>query len=184
MSKTYMMGDGKLSDEERKAMEEAQVSEEQNMLDIQQRLQQTEANKKIVTLEELLKTRIAPSEDRVVVYPDPVELVTESGIIKPKEVTDKERPMIGTVLAVGPGLLNSTVLTNKLLLAILEGNASAEAFDSGKIDALRYEVNKPKVPYAPGDRIMYGRFAGTTMEDPDTKTPVLIMRPHDIFAKV
>lgn len=178
------MGDGKLSDEEKQAMADAQVSEEKQMLDIQQRLQENEAVKKVVTLEQLMKTRIDPTEDRVLVWPDPIETVYASGLVKAQETVEKERPSTGTVLAVGPGKVDDTTLTNKLLLAILENSASAEAFNSGKVDALRAEVNRKKIPYAPGDHILYGKYAGTPTEDPETKATILIMRPDDIFAKV
>jgi chaperonin GroES len=98
-------------------------------------------------IEQLLKTTIDPLEDRVVVYPDPVAEVTESGIIKPQEVVKRERPAKGTVIRVGPG------------------------------------KGEPMLLKA-GDRIIYGRMAGTEIEDPITKAQVLIMRPTDIFAKL
>jgi len=45
--------------------------------------------------------RITPLHDRVVVKPNPAEEKTASGIIIPD--TAKEKPMRGTVIAVGPG---------------------------------------------------------------------------------
>ncbi|MBS1645413.1 MAG: co-chaperone GroES [Bacteroidetes bacterium] len=45
--------------------------------------------------------KITPLHDRVVVKPNPAEEKTASGIIIPD--TAKEKPMRGTVVAVGPG---------------------------------------------------------------------------------
>jgi chaperonin GroES len=52
---------------------------------------------------------VKPLEDRIVVKPIERESVTESGLYLPE--TAKERPMTGTVVAVGPGktLENGTV---------------------------------------------------------------------------
>jgi len=99
------------------------------------------------TIQKLLKTTLSPLEDRVIVYPDPVAEVTESGIIKPQEVVKRERPAKGTVIAVGPGKGEPMIIKS-------------------------------------GDRVMYGRMAGTEIEDPSTKIQVLIMRPTDIFVKL
>ena len=45
--------------------------------------------------------KITPLHDRVIVKPNPAEEKTASGIIIPD--TAKEKPMRGTVIAVGPG---------------------------------------------------------------------------------
>jgi chaperonin GroES len=50
------------------------------------------------------KTTIKPLDDRVVIKPTEPEEKTESGIYLPESA--QERPMTGTVLAVGPGKLN------------------------------------------------------------------------------
>ncbi|MEM7361687.1 MAG: co-chaperone GroES [Bacteroidota bacterium] len=47
------------------------------------------------------KTSIKPTEDRIVVTPEPAEEKTASGIIIPKN--DQEKSHIGTIFAVGPG---------------------------------------------------------------------------------
>jgi chaperonin GroES len=44
-----------------------------------------------------------PFEDRVLVFPDPVEKKTESGIIIPDQVIARVKPLIGTVVRVGTG---------------------------------------------------------------------------------
>lgn len=49
------------------------------------------------------KVTFNPFEDRVLVYPDPIEEVTKSGLYKPKEATDKEKMLVGTVIRFGPG---------------------------------------------------------------------------------
>lgn len=47
-----------------------------------------------------------PFEDRVLVYPDPVLEKTQSGIYVPESATQKLKPLIGTVVKVGPGKMN------------------------------------------------------------------------------
>ena len=47
------------------------------------------------------KTKLRPLMDRVVVKPTPREEMTKSGIVLPD--TAKEKPQEGTILAVGPG---------------------------------------------------------------------------------
>jgi chaperonin GroES len=50
------------------------------------------------------KTTIRPLDDRVLVKPAVAEDVTDSGIFLPESA--KEKPMKGTIAAVGPGKLN------------------------------------------------------------------------------
>lgn len=134
-----------------------------------------------VSLEVLLQTRIDPSEDRVVVWADPVAEVTESGIIKPKEVVEKERPLTGTIIAVGPGKKVEEKVTHAILLQILRHGTDIGATEFDKFKEMVMETN---IPYRPGDRVLYGRFAGTPVNCPDTQTPLLIIRPGDIFGKI
>lgn len=176
-----MMGDGELSDEEKALLPEVQKDQEERLKDLHELELGKDKQRQMVTLEQLLKTRIDPTEDRVVVYPDPVDTVTGGGIIKPKEVIEKERPLTGTVIAVGPGKMDDVVLTNKLLLALLEANDNGRSVGSTE---LRKEVERKRIPYVPGDRVLFGRFAGTEVQDPETKTELKIMRPMDIFAKI
>ena len=49
-------------------------------------------------------TKVRPLDDRVVVKPTQAEEKTASGIYLPESA--KEKPMTGTVIAVGPGKLN------------------------------------------------------------------------------
>lgn len=175
MSKTYLMGDGKLTDEEREVLKntpaEGHVSTHANF-----------KAKERVSIEALLKTPIEPEEDRVLVFPDPVEEFTGGGLLKPKEAIDAERPMIGTVIAVGPGKHTQQDMTNQILMHIVEFGTNI--IKTAWAD-LQKEVKKSQeIPLKPGDRILFGRFAGTKVEDPATKAEVLIMRPADIFAKI
>jgi len=50
----------------------------------------------------MAKVKIKPLYDKVVIKPSSEEEVTASGIVLP-ETVDKERPMQGEVVAVGPG---------------------------------------------------------------------------------
>jgi chaperonin GroES len=51
-----------------------------------------------------MKTKLHPLADRVVIKPMPKEEITKSGIVLPD--TAKEKPMEGTIIAVGPGSKN------------------------------------------------------------------------------
>lgn len=185
MAKTYLMGDGKMTPEQRAEYEKHKAEREAQEREWTK--QQLERQKKQieVTLSELLETTLEPMEDRIIVWRDKVQVVTDTGIIKPEEVIQNERPQKGTVIAVGPGKDNSN-LTNELLLAILEethiANSTAAAIPDG-IDDLRKRVEMTHIPYQPGDRIMFGKYAGTPVEDPKTGEELLIMRPADIFVK-
>lgn len=53
----------------------------------------------------------------------------------------------------------------------------------GTVIAVGPGKDKP-VDLKVGDRIIYGRFAGTGVDEPETKVEVLIMRPMDIFARL
>jgi chaperonin GroES len=57
---------------------------------------------------------IKPLSDRVVIKAQDAEEKTASGIILPD--TAKEKPQIGTVLAVGPGKTNDSGNVNKMTL--------------------------------------------------------------------
>lgn len=180
MAKTYIMGsDEGLTEEQKKSIEkfnETKDQETKELLDKQIEM----TKRKRASLEDLLKTRISPEEDRVLIWPDAVEELTEGGIIKPEEVKQKERPLFGTVLAVGPGKKVMESITHKLLLALVE---QSDISNSALAD-LKEEIKAFTIPYVPGDRVMFGRFAGTPVEDPDTKEPLSIMRPSDIFGKI
>ena len=52
----------------------------------------------------MAKSSIQPLADKVLIKPTPKEEVTASGIVLPDTVS-KERPQMGEILAVGPGLV-------------------------------------------------------------------------------
>lgn len=175
-----MPGD-ELTPEQRESVKNFVEEQEQKTKEIGEKIIDINKAKKKVTLEQLLHTRITPQEDRVVVWPDPVEELTEGGIIKPQEVVDKERPHVGTVISVGPGKRADEQITHTLLLNMLQYGTDIPEKDFNELKAQVFEIS---IPLKSGDRILYGRFAGTPVEDPETKEALLIMRPTDIFAKV
>lgn len=177
MAKHFIMGDGKLTDEEREKLKQRQEELAKENQEINDRLKKTTEETSKVTLEQLLKTKLSPLEDRIVVWRDKAEQFTEGGLIKPREVLEKERPSRGTVIAVGPGKPNDT-LTQQVLIEILALD------DEKKAEEFRKKVIATTADFKPGDRIMFGRFAGTPVEDPDTGEELLIMRPADIFVKI
>lgn len=64
------------------------------------------STKKDYTLQELIdicQKELDPREDRVVIYQDDAERVTKGGIIKPE--ISIQKPSMGTIMAVGPGVL-------------------------------------------------------------------------------
>jgi len=163
-----------------------QADEQREKEKLQSEIEEKRA-KVVMLREKLMTTRIVPEEDRLVVWPDPIELVTGGGIILPDEAIKKaeQATLMGTVLAVGPGKTVQQNLTNRLLLAILKvvgiiSKTASEAYDQLKIEVAVAE----EIPLKPGDHIMYGKFAGTQVQDPDTKETLLIMRPNDVFAKI
>jgi co-chaperonin GroES (HSP10) len=181
MAKSFIMGDGTMTDADREALKQHQELEEQKNKELNETLKKREQEKKVVTLAELLATTLQPQEDRIVVWRDKVDSATETGIIKPQEVIEKEQRATarGTVIAVGPGKDNEN-LTQEILLELLR-EAGA---DKSVVKELESRVVSTIANYKPGDRIMFGRFAGTPIDDPETGEELLIMRPSDIFVKL
>ena len=85
---------------------------------------------------------IKPLADRVLIEPAPAETKTIGGIIIPD--TAKEKPLQGTVVAVGQGTKDEEMFLKE------------------------------------GDQVLYGKYAGTEMEDEGKK--YLIMRQSDVVA--
>jgi chaperonin GroES len=102
-------------------------------LDERQERERQELYDKIPTKAKVLfmDAPFAPFEDRILVFPDPVEERTTGGIIVPDSVIEKAKPLIGTVVRVGPGK-----------------------------DGKWIHVQTP-APLQEGDRIYYGNYAGT-----------------------
>jgi co-chaperonin GroES (HSP10) len=180
MAKTYIMGDGALSEDQKESVKNFTEQQDQQVKEMVERELKKEEKDKVYTLEQLLKTRLQPTEDRVVVYPDPVAKVTDGGIHKPDEVVERERPLHGTVLAVGQGRNTDASVTNMLLLAILR----TTDIPDNEFEKIQELTTVNQVNLNPGDRVMYGRYAGTDIEDPATGAKLLILRPGDIFVKL
>ena len=86
--------------------------------------------------------KLTPLADRVVIKPAPAEEKTVGGIIIPD--TAKEKPLKGTVLAVGNG------------------------------------TKDEEMTLKAGDRVLYGKYAGTEVELDGEK--YMIMRQSDVLA--
>lgn len=85
---------------------------------------------------------IKPLADRVLIEPAPAETKTVGGIIIPD--TAKEKPLQGTIVAVGNGTKDEEMVLKA------------------------------------GDRVLYGKYAGTEIEHEGSK--YLIMRQSDVVA--
>ena len=93
---------------------------------------------------------IRPLGDRVIVAPEKAETTTKGGIVIP-DTASKEKPVIGVVVAIGPG---------KLL-------------DNG---------DRRSVELTTGDRVLFGKYAGTeTKVDGDE---LVVLREDDIIGVV
>ena len=86
--------------------------------------------------------KIQPLADRVLISPKAAEEKTAGGIIIPD--TAKEKPLAGTVVAVGEGKSDEKMILKK------------------------------------GDKVLYGKYAGTELEYDGEK--YLIMRQSDVVA--
>jgi len=82
--------------------------------------------------------KLKPLSDRIVVKANDAEEKTASGIILPD--TAKEKPQIGTILAVGPGRVNDSGALIKMTLkngdSILYGKYSGTEINIGGDDLL------------------------------------------------
>ena len=85
---------------------------------------------------------IKPLADRVLIEPTAAETRTSGGIIIPD--TAKEKPLQGTIVAVGNGTKDEEMILK------------------------------------PGDKVLYGKYAGTELDHEGTK--YLIMRQSNVVA--
>jgi chaperonin GroES len=131
-------------------------------LDERQERERQELYDKIPTKAKVLfmDAPFAPFEDRILVFPDPVEERTTGGIIVPDSVIEKAKPLIGTVVRVGPGKDGKW--------RFKEIDFSTNKFEEHSI-----------APLTEGDRIYYGNYAGTEIVIGGIK--YLIMRFADCF---
>jgi chaperonin GroES len=63
--------------------------------------------------------KLKPLADRVVIKPSPAEEKTKGGIILPD--TAKEKPVVGEVVAVGPGKVSEVKVGDKVLYGKYSG---------------------------------------------------------------
>lgn len=92
---------------------------------------------------------IRPLSDRIVVQPKELESKTAGGIVIP-DTADKDKPMQGTVVAIGNG-----------------------KYIEGKMQPLQVKV---------GDKILFGKYAGTNIKLNDTD--YLVMREEDVMGVI
>lgn len=106
--------------------------------------------------------------DRVIVLPDPPEAVLPSGIFIPD--TAQEKPQCGHVIAVGPELSMAAKIIEyqTRILEIIDPTFSDE-------DEPAYKANNK-----PGDRILFGKYAGFEIEI--NKVKYLVMRHADVMS--
>lgn len=87
------------------------------------------------------KTTVRPMEDRVLVKPTEAETKTKSGIYLPESAAEK--PITGTVIAVGPGKLNDdgkrTALSVKKGDKVIYGKYAGTEVD---IDGVEHKIVK------------------------------------------
>ena len=181
MSKNVFMPGDALTEEQRESIRKANADQQNQEISAKQEVLRTREEllrEHAENLKKLYSTNIKPQEDRILVFPDMVDIITEGGILKPEETVERERPMRGTVVGIGPGKVDHATVTNKLLVMLIKTTGSPVAEEAQKL----IESNAPALQV--GDRIMYGRYAGTPIEDEKTKVEVLIMRPTDIFVKL
>jgi len=107
-----------------------------------------------------------PTEDRILILPDPVKDKVGGLLVSEKE---KEKPQIGTVIRVGPGKINHNIKLN------ISGEATLEILD--KIAQLLKPVG---VGLREGDRVMFGRYSGTRVKHQGKD--VLFIRESDVLS--
>lgn len=107
--------------------------------------------------------------DRVIILPDPPETVLPSGLFIPDSA--QERPQCGHVIAVGPEISMSAKIM-EYLVRVLE--IIDPTFSDDDDDPVYKANNKP------GDRVLFGKYAGFEIEI--EKVKYLVMRSADIMA--
>ena len=90
-----------LTDEEREFVKEFSEKEQSEKAEsLKAKADEIAEKRKSV---DFMTEKFAPYEDRILVYPDPIETMTKGGLYKPDELINKEKPKIGTVVAIGAG---------------------------------------------------------------------------------
>lgn len=114
-------------------------------------------------------SKYQPLDDRVLIKPDPQEAMVGTFHVQEE---NKPKKLIGTVVSVGTG----TPLHN------LKVNITTD-INSNAVNALREIIQEIKqgrpLKVKPGDRVMYGQFAGTRIPIEDEE--FLMLRESDVF---
>ena len=114
-------------------------------------------------------TKYQPLDDRILILPDPQDEMV-GGLFVAEE--NKPKKLTGTVVAVGTGV---PLINVKLEIKVeLDPNAIRELKEL--IELLN---NGRKMDLSPGDRVIYGQFAGTRV--PLDGKEYLILRRSDVF---
>lgn len=117
-----------------------------------------------------------PLEDRVIILPEEANKLTPGGLHIPEN--QQNAPARGTVISVGPGRPDKP---HDVLTGYVKDNEFSETWKKGWEPVYKLEQQ----PLKPGDKVLYGRFAGLPIEDPETKKKgYLVMRLSDVFIKV
>lgn len=120
-------------------------------------------------MDEQVTTTLKPLEDRILILPDKPPSKTDSGLYIPETHQEKHQPARGTVVAVGPGReLGGNAILYKIYQLLCDQTNSA------------MDIKHP-MPLKVGDKVMYGHYSGTMIEDPTTKKEFLCMRLDDVF---
>lgn len=107
---------------------------------------------------------MSPLEDRVLILPEAAKKTTDAGIVIPDQIADKNKPPIGTIAAIGPGL------------------PSKQHFEEVGADDQGVPVYQiVTMPVKVGDKVMYGKSAGLPVKDPKTNVEYLLMRVSDVW---
>jgi len=99
----YMPGEELTEEEKKIASETLKQQQEKTQKELADRADATAQKKSTV---DFMNVNFEPFEDRILVYPDPVEATTKGGLYKPDAVIEKAKPVTGTVVKVGPGKPN------------------------------------------------------------------------------
>lgn len=100
-------------------------------------------------------TTIEPVAFRVVIRPDPVKEVTKGGIvIASDKKLEKAATVSGVILAIGPDVYNA------------------------------FKTLLPNAGLKIGDHVLYAKYAGKGVQDPETKEDLLLVNDEDIVAKI
>jgi co-chaperonin GroES (HSP10) len=177
----YVPGEELTPEEKEEALKASQMSEDEKRQWLKKKADDAIANKKVV---DFMTDKFIPFEDRVLVFPDPVENLTAGGLYKPDSAVDKVKPMRGTVVAVGPG--KESVNANAIVKALGYNADNIRAqmmgdYPSWNSDDFNALINNNKINLFPGDKIYYGNYAGTEFVINDIK--YLIMRTADCFGE-